>query len=145
MKKLDPKSAQLVFFVALPIFTGLITLFGGSLAPIGTMIGIYLVPIFVSWPGRRLRPGTLPLGKPVNQGLLAEWWNCRRRYGFYVSFSVLIMISLALLRSAITDTWGVGDILLALICFVPVFVILRKPPLVVDGFGTRKGRDPDRS
>jgi hypothetical protein len=140
MTKLDPRSAQLIFFVALPIFSGLITLFGGSLAPIGTMIGIYLVPIFVLWTGRRFRPGTLPLGKPVNQGLLAQWWNSRRRYGFYVSFSVLIMISLALLRSAVTDTWGGGDFLLALVCFVPLFVILRKPPLIVDGFETRKGR-----
>ncbi|WP_461190064.1 hypothetical protein [Arthrobacter sp. Z4-13] len=48
------------------------------------------------------------------------------------------MIGLAFLRSAITNTWGGGDILLALLCSIPLFVILRKPPHVVDGFGARR-------
>lgn len=135
MKKLNQKSVQLAFFVALPVLTGLITSFGGSLAPIGAMSGIYLFPALVSATGRKFQPGTLVIGKPVNHGRFATWWNRRRRYGFYASFSVLIMIILALLRSALTDTWGGGDLLLALVCIVPLFVILRKPPVIVDGFG----------
>jgi hypothetical protein len=48
------------------------------------------------------------------------------------------MVVFAFLRSAITNTWGGGDILLALLCSIPLFVILRKPPHIVDGFGARK-------
>jgi hypothetical protein len=49
---------------------------------------------------------------------------------------MLTMVVFAFLRSAITNTWGGGYILLALLCSIPLFVILRKPPHIVDGTAT---------
>ena len=139
-RRLNPKGARLIFFFGAPVAAGLITLLTGNLSPIGVMGGIYLTPTISSFTGTKLRPGLMPAGKQVREGAADRWWTSRQRWGFYASFSVLIMISFAFLRSAVTDTWGGGDLLLSLMCLIPLFIIFRTPPRIVDGFGVRKDR-----
>lgn len=137
LEGLSPRLVKMLLFVMAPILAGLVTVLTGSLTPISTMCVVYLVPTFVVIPNVGSRLNLVPRGRTTRRGSVNRWWSIRRRWGFYASFSVLTMIGLAFLRSAITNTWGGGDILLALLCSVPLFVILRKPPYIVDGFGAR--------
>jgi hypothetical protein len=137
--KLEGFSSRLVevlLFVVAPILAGLVTLLTGSLTPISTLSVVYLVLTFAALPRLGGRLHLVPRGRPMHLGSVNRWWSIRRRWGFYASFSMLTMVVFAFLRSAITNTWGGGDILLALLCLIPLFVILRKPPHIVDGTAT---------
>lgn len=132
------RRAQLLLFVVIPVIAGLLTLLTGNLQPIFAAMIVYLLPLFSS----SARSGVLAEVAPQNASIPtragAGWWARRRRWGFYAAFSVLIALGLAFLRSALTDTWGGGDAMLAVICLIPLLVILRKPPRIVSGFGRRE-------
>lgn len=132
------RRAQLLLFVVMPVVAGLLTLLTGNLQPIFATMIVYLLPLFSS----ATRSGVLARAAPQSPQppfrARVGWWTRRRRWGFYAAFSVLIALGLAFLRSALTDTWGGGDVLLAVICLIPLLVIVRTPPRIVDGFGQRK-------
>ncbi|MBG6192432.1 hypothetical protein IWX64_003404 [Arthrobacter sp. CAN_A212] len=141
--KIKPQLVKPLIFLGLPVVAGAITLASGSLQPISTATGLYLIPTIIALTGRKLNVELSAGASKADQGTFATWWNNRRRWGFYASFSVLIMIGLAFVRSAITDTWGGGDVLLAIMCLIPLFIILRKPPRIVEGFGVKDGSEVD--
>lgn len=122
----------------MPVITGLLTLLTGNLQPVFAAMVIYLLPLVSSSARDGVLADLAPRTTPTPSGSLARWWVQRRRWGFYAAFSVLLALSLAFLRSALTDTWGGGDAALTVICLIPLFVILRKPPQIIAGFGRRR-------
>ena len=126
---LRTRRGRVLFFAALPLAAGLLTLFTGALLPVSIMIGI-LVTLSLAAARDLGGPAVaVPAGDPSrSRNGVARWWYRRRRTGFYAAFSVLLMLGLMLARSALTDTWGGGDLLFAVGLAVPLFVILRPPP-----------------
>lgn len=125
---LRTRRGQVVFFAVLPLAAGLLVLITGAMLPVSIMVGI-LVTLSMAAPRGLGGPSiVVPAGDPSSRSGVARWWNRRRRTGFYAAFSVLAMLGLTLMRSALTDTWGGGDLLFAVGLALPLFVILRPPP-----------------
>lgn len=124
---LRKRPGRVLFFVVLPVIAGIWVLITGQLLPVGIVTGILLALSVAAALGRGGPAVAVPAGGSQGGGL-AGWWNRRRRTGFYAAFSVLLMLGLTLAHSALTDTWGGGDLLFALCLAVPLFVILRPPP-----------------
>lgn len=114
----------LLTLVVMPVTAGLLTLLTGSLAPVSGATGILVAA--------SLAAGTSPSRdpSPARDGTrrVTQWWNRRRRMGFYAAFSVLLMAVFVFARSALTDTWGSGDLLLVFLLVIPLLVIFRSPP-----------------
>ncbi len=125
---LRTRRGRVVIFAVLPLTAGLLVLFSGVLLPVSIMIGI-LVMLSMAAPRGLGGPAVVvPPGNLGSRSGVARWWNRRRRTGFYAAFSVLLLLGLTLARSALTDTWGEGDVLFAVGLALPLFVILRPPP-----------------
>ncbi|MCC9197357.1 hypothetical protein QNO08_17105 [Arthrobacter sp. zg-Y820] len=124
------RRGRVLVFVVLPLVLGLLTAVTGSLQPIFTLTMLFLMaPFLLQHSGRRFDPRTVvPATGTTRQDRVAGWWNRCRRFGFYASLSVLLMWALAFTRSALTDTWGGGDLLLAIALVIPLVVIFRRPP-----------------
>ena len=132
---LRTRRGQVVIFAVLPLAAGLLVLFTGELLPVSTMIGV-LVTLSMAAPRGLGGPAVVvPAGDPGNRSGVARWWHRRRRTGFYAAFSVLLMLGLTLARSALTDTWGEGDLVFAAGLVLPLFVILRPPPRTLAPIG----------
>ncbi|MHA7144994.1 hypothetical protein ACX80U_09790 [Arthrobacter sp. TmT3-37] len=129
------RRAQLLLFIGMPIVAGLLTLLTGTLQPVFAAMLIYLLPLISPSTRDGALANVAPVAMSAPRESSASWWARRRRWGFYAAFSVLLALSLAFLRSALTDTWGGGDAALAVLCLIPIVVIFRKPPQIVAGFG----------
>lgn len=137
-----PRGQWLVFAV-LPLICGLLTALTGSLLPIFVQAMMFLTRN----PGLRqtgMEHGPDPVAAPgaARRNGLAGWWNRRRRFGFLASLSVLLMWALAFTRSALTGTWGGGDLLMAFILIIPLIVVFRRPP---HSLPPAEPRSPSRS
>ncbi|WP_404321246.1 hypothetical protein [Arthrobacter luteolus] len=122
------RRGQVLLFAALPLAAGLLAFFTGVLLPVSIMTGILVTLSLAASRGLGGPAAAVPAGDPGSRKGVAPWWNRRRRTGFYAAFSVLLMLGLTLAHSALTDTWGGGDLLFAVGLAVPLFVILRPPP-----------------
>jgi hypothetical protein len=128
--------ARYAILLWLPILLGSIYFLTGQPSPF-TAAGCYLVIQFIV---SRQTPdwALISFNELRGTSWFARWWNRRRRFGFFASWATLLSFSSVWLRSALSGTWGGGDLMLAVLALIPVFIILRRPPAIVDGFGRSK-------
>ena len=124
---LRTRRGRMLVFGVMPLVAGLITFFTGSLSPVSAEIVVLVSAYFAGGPIRHEQRFVIPPNEAVRRDGAAGWWNRRRRFGFYAAFSVLLMFALTFARSAVTDTWGSGDLMLAILLLIPLFVIFRPP------------------